>query len=203
MEEYTNPSGNYYDKYGTKNPVARYLMNGFLESFDHMVVKSSARSIYEIGCGEGHLSIRMKKTGAIVHGSDISKEIIAEARINNQLAGTDINFEVRSIYDLSNNNVGTPDLIVCCEVLEHLEYPEKALDKIRSLNSRYVLVSVLREPIWRFLNVARGKYLKDFGNTPGHLQHWSKKSFVRLLDSYFTISEVLSPLPWTMVLCEN
>ena len=38
-----------------------------------------------------------------------------------------------------------------------------------------------REPLWRGLNIARGAYLKDLGNTPGHLNHWSKRGFVALL----------------------
>ena len=53
------------------------------------------------------------------------------------------------------------------------------------------------------LNLARGKYIKDLGNTPGHLQHWSKKSFITLVEKYFTVIEVKSPLPWTMLLCRQ
>jgi hypothetical protein len=30
---------------------------------------------------------------------------------------------------------------------------------------------VPREPIWRIGNMARGRYLGDLGNTPGHIQH--------------------------------
>jgi hypothetical protein len=63
-----------------------------------------------------------------------------------------------------------------------------------------VLVSVPREPLWRGLNIARGAYLKDLGNTPGHLSHWSKRSFARLLARHGEIVELRSPLPWTMAL---
>ena len=41
---------------------------------------------------------------------------------------------------------------------------------------------------------------KDFGNTPGHINHWSKRSFVSMLSRYGTVDEVRSPFPWTMVL---
>jgi hypothetical protein len=50
------------------------------------------------------------------------------------------------------------------------------------------------------LNVARGAYLTQLGNTPGHRNHWSKRSFVRLLSRHGHISEVRSPFPWTMLL---
>jgi hypothetical protein len=65
---------------------------------------------------------------------------------------------------------------------------------------RWLLVSVPREPLWRGLNMARLAYLKDLGNTPGHINHWSKRSFVAMLSRYGTVEEVRSPFPWTMVL---
>jgi hypothetical protein len=48
----------------------------------------------------------------------------------------------------------------------------------------------------------RGKYIKDLGNTPGHLQHWSSDKFVDLVSNYFEIIEVKKPFPWTMLLCK-
>ena len=68
---------------------------------------------------------------------------------------------------------------------------------------RHLLVSVPREPLWRGLNMARGAYLKELGNTPGHLNHWSKRSFVRLLSRYGTVVEARSPFPWTMLLVRS
>jgi hypothetical protein len=65
---------------------------------------------------------------------------------------------------------------------------------------RHLIVSVPREPLWRGLNLARGAYLLQAGNTPGHLNHWSKRSVVRLLSRYGEVVQARSPLPWTMVL---
>ena len=70
----------------------------------------------------------------------------------------------------------------------------------KDLDSRFLLVSVPREPLWRALNMARGAYLKDLGNTPGHLNHWSKRGFVQLLSRYGNVVEARSPFPWTMLL---
>ena len=50
------------------------------------------------------------------------------------------------------------------------------------------------------LNMARGAYWSELGNTPGHLNHWSKRSFVRLLSQHGEVVEVRSPFPWTMLL---
>ena len=56
------------------------------------------------------------------------------------------------------------------------------------------------EPLWRVLNVLRGAYLRDLGNTPGHVNHWSRRGFLRLLERHGRIIEARSPSPWTMVL---
>lgn len=91
--------------------------------------------------------------------------------------------------------------MICSEVMEHLEYPEKALDMLKSVSSEYILLSVPNEPIWRILNVCRGKYLRQLGNTPGHIQHWSTKQFCRMLcENGCDIIAVKRPFPWTMVL---
>ena len=93
------------------------------------------------------------------------------------------------------------DLIVCCEVLEHLEQPERALRVLKSLARKYVILSVPREPLWSVMNLSRGKYWFDLGNTPGHIQRWSQRSFIKLVSRHFRIEKVLAPIPWTMLHC--
>jgi 2-polyprenyl-3-methyl-5-hydroxy-6-metoxy-1,4-benzoquinol methylase len=196
------PAGNFYDKYYTRNPVARVLMNGFLRSFESLVERSEiASSAFEVGCGEGELSIRLARRGLTVSGLDIAPEAIAEARDRAQLANVEIPFETGSLYDIDVDKHAA-DLIVCCEVLEHMEQPDAALAKLAALSRKRLIASVPREPLWRGLNLARGKYVRDFGNTPGHVQHWSSNAFVDFLSGRFRIIEVRRPLPWTMVLCE-
>ena len=62
------------------------------------------------------------------------------------------------------------------EVLEHVPDPERTVSEMARVAKRWVLVSVPREPLWRGLNMARGAYIKDLGNTPGHINHWSKRT---------------------------
>ena len=200
------PVGNVYDKYHTRNPVARRLMAGFLDAFLELVELSGAAEVHEVGCGEGELSIRLARLGKKVRASDFSTQIIDRARERARRAAIaspgSVKFQTRDIYRLDPETDAAP-LIVCCEVLEHLERPEVALESLAALARPDLIVSVPREPIWRILNLARGKYLSRFGNTPGHVQAWSRWGFMKLLARHFDLVAVRSPLPWTMALCRS
>ena len=95
---------------------------------------------------------------------------------------------------------GEFDVATAIEVLEHVPDPEHTVAEMARVASGWLLVSVPREPLWRGLNMARGAYIKDLGNTPGHLNHWSKRSFVKLLSQHGDVVHARSPFPWTMLL---
>ncbi len=195
-------SGNVYDKYNTRNPLARHLVDGFLRTFERLVSASGARHVHEIGCGEGYLTSRLAAKGLHTRGCDISSRIIDVARERTRALGLDIPFRVAGLDDL-RADTDAAELVVCCEVLEHVKDPVRALKTLRELASPHLLVSVPREPLWRGLNLCRGKYLRDLGNTPGHLHHWSARQFVHFLERQVTVVEVATPLPWTMALCRR
>lgn len=176
-------------------------MSGFLGAFDELSAASGARSAIEVGCGEGELSIRLAKRGLTVRGCDIAEEVLPIARERIRAAGVDIPVWQQDIYSLGPEH--RDELVVCCEVLEHTDDPRKAVRTLAGLARPYLLTSVPREPIWRVLNLCRGKYFGAFGNTPGHVQHWSTEAFVDLLRTELDVMEVRSPLPWTMALCRS
>jgi 2-polyprenyl-3-methyl-5-hydroxy-6-metoxy-1,4-benzoquinol methylase len=193
--------GNTYDKYGSRSLIVKWIMGGFESALSELVAKASPTAIHEIGCGEGYWVLRWNEEGIAARGCDFSTYVINLARDNAAVRGLPTSFfETRSIYDLDPGRDGA-DLVVCCEVLEHLEHPEAGLQALQRTVRRHLIISVPREPLWCVLNLARGEYLGDWGNTPGHLQHWSKGSFVRLVSKYFEVVEAKSPLPWTMLLC--
>ncbi len=189
--------GNQLDKDQVKNPIARWMVGGFDTALAGLVKTIRPESVHEVGCGEGRLSRRLHaQTGQEIRASDFSRELIAE----NQARGdAGVRYVARSVYGLDPME-DRADLVVCCEVLEHVERPIDALAALRALGARAYILSVPREPWWRVLNAARGKYLSALGNTPGHLNHWSRRGFTDLLESKgFRVERCLQPLPWTMV----
>jgi 2-polyprenyl-3-methyl-5-hydroxy-6-metoxy-1,4-benzoquinol methylase len=192
--------GNVYDKYASANPIERRLMAGFMSSLDDLVERSGAREAHEVGCGEGELSIRLALRGIRVRGTDAFPQVLAEARRRAAAAGVEIDFQATPVEALDPGRHAA-ELVVCCEVLEHLEDPDRGLEVLAGLARPWLIASVPREPIWRALNLARLSYVGDLGNTPGHLSHWSKRGFERFLGTRFEVVEVRRPTPWTMALC--
>jgi 2-polyprenyl-3-methyl-5-hydroxy-6-metoxy-1,4-benzoquinol methylase len=190
-------AGNLYDKYRSTNPIVRRLMQGFDRGLDELLAGAGpVRSVLEAGCGEGHLTAKLaaRFPGARVLGMDRSRAIVEVAR----RAHPELPFSVGSIYDPMSP--GAWDLVVASEVLEHLDDPARALAALCAGQPRHVLVTVPREPLWRILNVARGRYWSRLGDTPGHVQHWSLGSLLRFLGTRLEIEGVRAPLPWIQVL---
>jgi 2-polyprenyl-3-methyl-5-hydroxy-6-metoxy-1,4-benzoquinol methylase len=194
--------GNVYDKYGTSNPIARRLMARFLGDLDALVERAGASEVHEVGCGEGELAIRLARSGLRARGTDAFPQVLEEARRRASAADVEVDFEATPVERLEPGRHDS-ELIVCCEVLEHLEDPDRALGVLAGLARPWLIASVPREPLWRALNLARLSYVGQLGNTPGHLNHWTRRAFVRFLTSRFEVIEVRSPTPWTMALCQN
>jgi 2-polyprenyl-3-methyl-5-hydroxy-6-metoxy-1,4-benzoquinol methylase len=194
-------TGNTYDKYGSTNPVVRRLMEGFEASLDELFALAGARSVLDVGCGEGVLVHKWAErlgVGSRLVGIDLEEESIQAGWAARQ--APNLEYRVMEAGDLPFAD-GEFELASAIEVLEHLPDPRHTLAEMaRCARGGHLLVSVPREPLWRMLNMARGAYWPQLGNTPGHLNHWSRRSFAALLSRYGTVREVRSPFPWTMLL---
>jgi 2-polyprenyl-3-methyl-5-hydroxy-6-metoxy-1,4-benzoquinol methylase len=193
------PTGNTYDKYGSSNPVVKRLMAGFHGVLDELWEKAAPESVLDVGCGEGVLTVEWAERlgdGRVV-GIDLEDpKLRAEWE---KRARPNLGFRAEEATSLSFAD-DEFDMATAIEVLEHLPQPEETIKEMARVARRWLLVSVPREPLWRGLNMARGAYVRDLGNTPGHVNHWSKRAFVSLLSRYGTVEEARSPFPWTMAL---
>jgi SAM-dependent methyltransferase len=199
VAEQAVPTGNTYDKYGSGNPVVKRLMARFERDMLDLLGRAQPRSILDVGCGEGVLTEmwadRLEPERVVgIDLDDPKLEAEWQRRARPNLA-----FRTGLGHELPYGD-GEFDAATAMEVLEHVPDPSAVLAEMARVASRWILVSVPREPLWRGLNLARGAYLRDLGNTPGHLNHWSKRSFARLIRGYGEVTELRSPLPWTMAL---
>jgi 2-polyprenyl-3-methyl-5-hydroxy-6-metoxy-1,4-benzoquinol methylase len=192
-------TGNTYDKYGSSNPLVRRLMASFERTLDELLARAEPRSLLDVGCGEGVLVHRwaQRLPQARIVGIDLEEESIQAGWAERQ--APNLEYRTMPAEDLPFAS-GEFDLATAIEVLEHVPDPEHTLAEMARCAERHLLVSVPREPLWRGLNIARGAYLAQLGNTPGHLNHWSKRSFTRLLSRHGQVVELRSPFPWTMLL---
>jgi 2-polyprenyl-3-methyl-5-hydroxy-6-metoxy-1,4-benzoquinol methylase len=189
------PTGNTYDKYASGNPIERRLMATFMGRLDSSLPAVAPATILEVGVGEGEVADRIAKRfpDAFVTGIDLPDESLAEHWSNRRLAASFADIVALPYPD------DTFDLVLAIEVLEHVPNPMGALRELARVARGDLVLSVPHEPLWRVANMARGKYWRDLGNTPGHIQHWGRGAFARLVGVHLDVVDVHSPTPWTMV----
>lgn len=191
--------GNYYDKYGSKNPAARILTNNFIKNIKTILKPLDYNNLLDIGCGEGYITneIAALKSSSVT-GIDLGEEPLKKAKSRYGY----IEFIKCSAYRLPfNDNIF--DAVATIEILEHLDNPEKALEEIKRVAKKWIIFSVPNKPLWRILNVMSLRYLKDLGNTPGHINHWTLKEFAGLIKKHFRVLKIAKPIPWTIILAEK
>lgn len=189
------PTGNTYDKYATRNPIEKRLMDGFFDALLASLPLRTPRRILEVGLGEGEVAERVRERfpSSAFTGIDLPDDELAAAWRERGLPGAFADIAALPFPDR------TFDLVLCIEVLEHVPDPAAGLRELRRVAAADLVMSVPREPIWRAANMARGKYLRDLGNTPGHVNHWSARAFAEFVRRELDVVEVHRPLPWTMV----
>jgi len=192
-------TGNTLDKYGSTNPVVRRLMSTFERTLADLWTRADPQSVLDVGCGEGVLTHQWAQAlgdrrivGIDLEDPHLQAEWATRQRPN-------LEYRVTKAERMPFED-GEFDLAGAIEVLEHVPDPERTVAEMARVASRWLLVSVPREPLWRGLNLARGAYVRDLGNTPGHLNHWSRRAFVALLSRHGEVVEARSPFPWTMLL---
>ncbi len=172
--------------------------------FEKTELKGTKAKAIEIGCGEGLSTARLRKLlpkNIELEASEYVEHQIADAKKNNP----GIKITQESIYELKHKD-NSFDLIFLPEVLEHLDFPDKGLEELKRVTKKggFLIIGVPNEPLWRALNMARGKYWNDWGNTPGHLNHWSPTKFVKHVEKHYgKVIAKRTPLPWTILLVQK
>ena len=200
--------GNFYNKYESKNIIEKYIISNYFKTILKLCEKNSINNFIDIGCGEGKWLNEFSKKGFTCIGTDHSDEVIDLAKKNSLTK--DLNIFKSNIYDKNFtsiinkkiNETGIKNLFFL-EVLEHLNNPSNIIDKLFKIDFNNMIITVPNEPLWRILNCCRLKYLKDFGNTPGHINHFSSNKLKVLLSKNFKILDIKLPVPFLIFLIKK
>ncbi len=191
--------GNAYDKYASRNPLASLLTRRFLASLEELLASTAPESLLDVGCGEGVLAQRWARRWPALEIVAVDREPLSSEWESRR--EPNLRFGVADARALPFAD-GEFDIVCGIELLEQVPTAAPALAELVRVARRAVLVSVPREPLWRALNVLRGAYVGWLGNPPGHVNHFSRRAFVRLAGEHGRVHAVRSPLPWTIVLIE-
>ena len=190
-------TGHYFNKHRSANPLVRILVKRYQRALQHFARLLPVKSVLEVGSGEGYILtyIREAREDLYLVGSDIAFEIVQEARLREPIV--DWCVAMGEFLPFADDSF---DLVIACEVLEHVTEPRYVLQEMQRLSRGFCIITVPEEPLWRILNILRGQYLRNWGNTPGHIHHWSRKGIAQLVGEYFKIMQVLRVFPWIFVL---
>ena len=186
-------------KYEKEGRIGSLLVDSFYSSVTALLAPrlGGARTLLEVGCGAGYSTERLAPfvpAGCEFLACDVGPSLVSAAKIRNP----GVSLSRQSVYSLALPDKSV-DVVVMLEVMEHLDEPTRALAELDRVARRHVIVSTPREPIWRALNFMRGKYMRDLGNTPGHVQHWSSGGLQRFMRTRFDVQDMRQPLPWTIL----
>lgn len=198
--EFVGPIGNATAKYEAANPVVRLLLQRFLRHVEQAAVNLNPSSVLDVGCGEGVVTERLAERLRPVEVLGVDAD---DARLGEEWRARNapnLSFATGSAYNLPFDD-GSFDLVCALEVLEHLEQPRYALDEMRRVAGRALLLSVPNEPGWRISHVLAGRNLRSLGNSPGHINHWSRRSFLGLV-SELGNARAESVFPWTLAVVD-
>lgn len=190
-----------FEKHTSTNPIQQYLINNFYNELLRMVKPLKAKTILDVGCGEGITLQKLiqNKIGEKLEGIDNFETALLIGRKKYP----SIKFKKGDIYNLPYDD-NSFDALICTEVLEHLDHPEKAIQELKRVSKKYIILSVPNEPFFIMANFIRGKYLRRFGNHPEHINHWTTFSFKKFLKSNgLRIRKERYPFAWTLILGEK
>jgi len=192
--------GNFCDKQAVRHPLERWVVRRFDRRLAALVAADPPGRVLEIGCGEGNVVELVKRLqpGCRYVAADIDPGLLELARQR----GAD---ETLLLDPAGPTRLAMPDcsfdLVLLIEVLEHVPDPGAMLAEAARLG-RAVIATVPFEPWWRLLNLFRRRYVARLGNTPGHVNHWGRRSFAQMLAARFRRPVVRSSFPWLMARLE-
>jgi len=158
-----------------------FTYRNLIKILEIYLIKSKKMAILDIGCGTGTIVFYLANKGHNIYGIDISKKAIKIA--NNNLNFFKLKGEIKFLRkDIQKSNLQDKkfDLILCSEVIEHVENDKKLIQKIyKFLKTNGILIISVpskNAPLYRF-----GK-ATQFDKRAGHLRRYLVKDLKKILN---------------------
>jgi len=182
-------SGN-LKKYESQNPIKKVLIYRFerkliqvLRKKVHGLEQREKLTLCDCGCGEGFIDRALLDAfpHLTITGYDVNDEALAFAKSLNP----EVQYFKRNI--LTSEFEEKYDIVLCTEVLEHLQNPDQAIRVLQKMAIQACIITVPHEPFFCLGNFLSLKNVSRFGNPEDHINHWTTASFkkyMRKMDKY-------------------
>ena len=199
-----NPASGNLSKHTNPNALHQWLLQRFHERVGDLVGDAllpagapvQATGILDVGCGEGfvlrHLVRRFPTLAP--RGIDARAQALTWARRQGPHTAS---WVLGDAAQLPFADRSFP-VVLCLEVLEHLDRPWSALEELRRVCSGSLIVSVPNQPFFAAANLLRGKNLSTAGEDPDHRSHWRGATFLRELRRRLVVERVTYSFPWVI-----
>lgn len=196
MSPFQGPVGNVTDKRSVGGIEGR-LVRRFHDRAVELVQAIPASRILDVGCGEGQMIHHIVSANPALSAVAIDDDDPVLRKHWERFANPRLAFQVADVYDLPFDD-NSFRIVTAFSVLQHLDDPHSALREIRRVCNGWLIASVPWEPWWRLGNVLRGRYVWQLGNTPGHVNNWTRRGFRNLVEQHGR-PEYLRIVPlWTL-----
>lgn len=197
-----------YEKHMTKNPLKRYMVlqlnRTILNMVNEVVNSDQDRSkracLLDAGCGEGFITglLKANVNNLDITGLEYTEEALQIARARNP----EITFIQGDILKMPFDS-DSFDIVLCSEVLEHLEKPAAALNELLRVAKKELILTVPHEPWFCMGNMLVLKNVTRFGNPIDHINHWTNSGFASFLKSHSSVKwDLNKSFPWTVARCD-
>ncbi|MBH72020.1 MAG: Ubiquinone biosynthesis O-methyltransferase [Alphaproteobacteria bacterium MarineAlpha6_Bin6] len=140
LNEWWDINGNYKILHKINPLRLDFIINNFNKPLNN-------KKVLDIGCGGGLISELLSKKKANVTGIDENIYNIKQAKNHAKISSLKINYLNKSLNSFNKKNKQKYDLILCLEVLEHVENVEESLEIISKLlktNGTLILSTINR-----------------------------------------------------------
>jgi SAM-dependent methyltransferase len=192
-------SSDNYTKHTHPNTLYQLSTLRFLRRLYKLFDQAGARSVLEIGCGEGFvLDYLVKRRPEVDYvGADLSAEAVRMAR---RITAPRIGYACAHGGQMPFAD-GSFGLVIVSEVLEHVPAPEMVLAEAIRLCQTYLLVSVPLEPYFQSLSDLLLRL--GVGHPPGHVNFWTARGLRQWLGRYVRVEHMERSDLYQLALCRR